>query len=124
MSARSTSRYEGPRTGFRDAEPTVNCGAMVKAAGSNHWPGVRGPGGNAGSPERFGRCTPKPANALKFVVCVTATGAPDSSVTRDAIVQSLAIAPATPCNCRARPAPAGRSHTTDDTKTCGMSPVE
>ena len=57
-------------------------------------------------------------------VCVTATGTPDCSVTRDAIVQSLASAPSTPCSCRARPAPAGRSHTTDDTKTCGMSPVE
>src|SRR2546428_11293444 len=36
MSARSTSRYEGPRTGFRDDEPIVNCGATAKAAVLNH----------------------------------------------------------------------------------------
>src|SRR2546426_8477848 len=92
MSARSTVRYDGPRTGFRDAEPTVNC-------------------------------TPKPANALNFVVCVTATGTPDCSVTSVVTVQSLAIAPSTPCSCRARLAPAGRSHTTPSRKLASGVPV-
>ena len=72
MSAKSTSRYEGPRTGLRDAEPIVNTGATAKAAVLNHWLGVRWSAGSVGSPTRFGRCTPKPANALKFVVWVTA----------------------------------------------------
>ena len=29
---------------------------------------------------RFGRCVPKPANALLFVACVTAIGTPDCTV--------------------------------------------
>ena len=29
--AKSRSRYAGPRTGFRDALPMVNCGAVAKA---------------------------------------------------------------------------------------------
>src|SRR6267142_922931 len=74
VSARSTSRYEGPRIGFRDAEPIVKMGALTKAAVLNHWLGVRWPAGRVGSPMRFGRCTPKPNGALLFVVCVTATG--------------------------------------------------
>src|SRR5204862_2572251 len=41
MSAKSTSRYEGPRTGFREAEPRVNCGDAAKAAVLNHSLGVR-----------------------------------------------------------------------------------
>src|SRR5262245_48513624 len=106
INAKSTLRYDGPRTGLRDAEPIVNCGAMANADVLNQCAGVRSPAGSSGSPTRFGRCTPKPANALKFVVCVTATGTPDSSVTIDVNVQPR------------------QSHTTDDTNTCGMSPVE
>src|ERR1700730_16458379 len=41
MTAKSTLRYEGPRTGFREAEPRVNCGDAAKAAVLNHRPGVR-----------------------------------------------------------------------------------
>src|SRR5437764_413440 len=36
MSATSTFRYDGPRTGFRDADPIVNGCAMAKAAVLNH----------------------------------------------------------------------------------------
>src|SRR5436190_15332482 len=124
MSARSTSRYDGPRTGFRDDEPMVKTGAAVKAAVLNHRLGVRWSAGSVGSSTRFGLCTPKPKAALLFVVCVIATGIPDCSVMRVVTVQLLANAPSTPLNCRRRPVPAGRSHTTDDTNTWGMSPVE
>src|SRR5262249_40563892 len=96
VSARSTLEYDGPRTGFRLADPIVNCGATAKALVLNQCCGDRWPAGNSGLPTRFGRCTPNPANALKFVVWVTATGTPDSDVMSDATVQSFAIAPSRP----------------------------
>src|SRR6185503_4385662 len=105
--ARSTFRYAGPRTGFRDAFPMVNCGATENAAVLNQCWGVRSPAGSAGSPARFGRCTPKPAKALKFVACVTAIGTPDCSVTMPATVQFRA-----------------KFQTSDETNAWGMSPVE
>src|SRR5581483_10245486 len=124
MRARSTLRYAGPRTGFRDADPSVNCGATAKAAVLNQCAGVLWSAGSVGSPTRLGRCTPKPANALKFVAWVTAIGIPDCNVAIRVTVQSLASAPHTPRSALSRPAPTGRSHTIDDTNTCGMSPVE
>src|SRR5918999_816000 len=89
LSDRSTLRYDGPRTGLRDDVPSVNCGAIANAAVLNQRAGVRLPAGNSGSPTRFGRCVPKPAKALKFVVCVTANGTPDCSVITVASDQSL-----------------------------------
>src|SRR5262249_33615650 len=124
VSATSTSRYDGPRTGFRDAVPSVNGPAGTKAAVLNQWPGVRWSAGNVGSPTRFGRWVPNPANALLFVVCVTATGIPDCSVTTALTFQSLTTAPRAPCAWRARPDPIGRSQTTEAARTCGMSPFE
>ena len=41
ISARSTSRYEGPRTGLRDDDPIVNWGATANADVLNHWLGDR-----------------------------------------------------------------------------------
>src|SRR5258708_34928810 len=104
-SATSTLRYDGPRTGLRDAEPIVNGGATAKAAVLNHCPAVRAPAANAGSPMRCGRWTPKPANALELVVCVTATGAPGCSGRSEETDQPFAIAPRGPRSCRARAAP-------------------
>src|SRR4249920_2560924 len=102
----------------------ANCGATANAVVSNHWLDERLWDGSVGLPTRFGRWTPKPANALKFVVCVTAMGTPDCSVTSPVTVQSLAMAPSHPSSWWARPAPYGMSQTTDDSNTCGMSPVE
>src|SRR5262245_10022471 len=124
MSARSTSRYDGPRTGFLDAEPSVNTGAAVNAAVLNHRLGVRWSAGTVGSATRLGRCTPKPNAELKLVVCVTAIGTPDCSVISEVADQSLKIAPRMPGSWWARPAPIGTSQTTDETKTCGISPAE
>src|SRR5262245_31794377 len=107
--------------GLRDAEPSVNCGASANAEVLNHLVGVRSM--SFGSPSRFGRCEPKPANAFAFV-WVTATGEPDCSVTIVDTDQSLARAPSTPRGDSARPLPIGRSHTPDATNRCGMSPVE
>src|SRR5215470_3222129 len=98
MSARSTSRYDGPRTGFLDAEPSVNTGAAVNAAVLNHWLGVRWSARSVGSATRLGRCTPKPNAALKFVVCVTAIGTPDCRAISEVADQSLTIAPMMPGN--------------------------
>src|SRR5436309_9624789 len=67
MTARSTLRYDGPRTGFREDDPIVNGGAAANAAVSNQCCGVRWSAGSIGSPTRFGRCTPKPAKALLLV---------------------------------------------------------
>ena len=74
----------------------MKTGATANAAVLNHCAVERWPAGSSGSPTRFGRCVPNPANALKFVVCVTATGSPDCRVTTVASVQSLASAPAMP----------------------------
>src|SRR5437764_4279799 len=104
--ARSRLRYAGPLIGLRDALPSVNIGAIAKALVLNQWSGVRWSAGNSGSPTRLGRWTPNPANALKLVVCVTATGTPDCSVRIPDSVQLWIV------------------HTPAATKTCGMSPVE
>ena len=61
ISARSTSRYVGPRTGFRDAVPSENWLAVANAAVLNQRAGVRSSEGSFGSPTRFGRCVVKPA---------------------------------------------------------------
>ena len=42
-------------------------------------PVLRSDDGRLGSLLKFGRCVPKPANALKLVTCVTAKGIPDCS---------------------------------------------
>src|SRR3954447_6275696 len=120
----STLRHEGPRTGVRDALPSVNCGATVNAVTSNQCAGVRWADRRAGFDTRLGRCTPKPANALKLVAWVTAIGTPDCAVTIPLSVQSDAIQPSAPRGCHRRPCPAGSSHTADETNTFGMSPVD
>src|SRR5439155_4429922 len=102
----STLRYAGPRTGLRDALPSANWGVTANALGLNHPFASRTSAGSAGAAISVGRCTPKPANALKLVACVTATGTPDWSVTIAATVHPR------------------QSQTTDETNTCGMSPVE
>ena len=38
---RSASCSPGPRTGFRELLPMLNCPALVKAALSNHWEALR-----------------------------------------------------------------------------------
>ena len=76
-SAKSMSRYAGPRAGLREAEPIVNCGAVAKAAVLKYCPGVRWSGGRFGFPTRFGRCKAKPAKALLLVAWVMVTGIPD-----------------------------------------------
>src|SRR5262245_41241592 len=124
ITAKSTFLNDGPRTGLREADPSVNTGAVENAFALNQWSGVRWSAGSVGSPIRFGRCVPKPAKSLKFVTCVTAIGTPDCRVTRVVIVQSFTSAPAHPWRDFARPLPKGKSHTTDETKRWGMSPVE
>src|SRR5215469_14342073 len=42
--ARSRSRYAGPRTGLRDADPRVNCGAVANAAILKNCEGFLSPG--------------------------------------------------------------------------------
>src|SRR4051812_20910026 len=107
ITERSTFRYDGPRTGLRDADPMVKIGASAKAAVLNHSLVVRSSAGRFGLSVRFGRCTPKPANAFAFGVCVTAIGAPDCTVTTAVAVHPFAT-----------------SQTADAAKRCGMSPVE
>src|SRR5262245_31364816 len=58
LSARSTFLYDGPRTGFRDAVPSVKGPACWNAAVLNHRDVERSSDGNSGSPTRFGRCVP------------------------------------------------------------------
>ena len=106
--------------------PSVNCGAIGERRGVEPLRSASAdPAGSVGSPTRFGRCTPKPAKALKLVVCVTATGTPDCSVTSavDRPVVDERAEHAVQLSWRG-PRPTGRSQTTDETKTCGMSPVE
>ena len=52
---------------LRELLPIVNCGAIVNADVSKKRAVVRSDDGRFGSLTRFGRCVPKPANALKFV---------------------------------------------------------
>src|SRR4029453_904917 len=111
----STSRYDGPRTGLREADPIVNGLASANAAVLNQRAGVRSSAGSVGSPTRFGRCVVKPAYPSEFA-CVTATGTPDCMVITVATVQSFASAPSTPAGFFGRPSPIGRSHTTDAPK--------
>ena len=68
----SAFRYCGPRTGLRELLPIVNCGAIVNAVVLKNLAVVRSEDGRFGSLTRFGRCVPKPANALKLVAWVTA----------------------------------------------------
>src|SRR5262245_18586613 len=77
ISARSRLRYPGPRTGLRELVPIVNGPAGEKALVLNHRAVDRSSDGSVGSPARFGRCVPKPANALLLVVCAIASGMPD-----------------------------------------------
>src|SRR6185295_1340988 len=67
ISAMSAFRYCGPRTGLRELLPIVNCGAMVKAEVLKNRAVLRSDDGRLGSLLKFGRCVPKPANALKLV---------------------------------------------------------
>ena len=122
MIARSTLRYEGPRTGLRDAEPMVNSGATDEGRRVEPLTGRPLVGRQLGSPTRFGRCTPKPANALKLVDLCHRDGHArlqcdercHGPVVRDRAQQTVELTGAS--------LPAGRSHTTEDTKMCGMSP--
>src|SRR3954471_19771784 len=102
----------------------AKAGAGTNALVLNHRSTDRLPAGSVGSPITFGRCVPKPANALLLVVWVTASGMPDCSVSTPVSVQSLTRAPATPLAHLLRPVPHGMSHTADATRMCGMSPVE
>src|SRR6266849_2667286 len=65
MSARSASRYAGPRTGLRELLPRVKIGAAAKAPVLKNCAGLRREAGRFGSPMIFGRWVPKPAKALK-----------------------------------------------------------
>ena len=56
---RSAFCKPGPRTGFRELLPIVNCGACVNAAVLNHSDALRPPKA-FGSLTRFGRCTAYP----------------------------------------------------------------
>ncbi len=122
--ARSSRRTPGPRTGCREAEPSVKAGASAKASVRNHRAAVRCPAGSAGSPTRCGRCTLNPANAFRLVACVTATGSPDCSVSTPDTVQSCPIQPRHPGHRCRRPLPIGTAHTPEATSTCGMSPAD
>src|SRR5438132_8064644 len=55
ITARSTCRYDGLRTGLREADPISYCGVTAKALVLNQRAGVRSPAGKVGSPTRFGR---------------------------------------------------------------------
>ena len=96
ISATSRLRYAGPRTGLRELLPMVNCGAIVNGAVLKKRAVVCSDEERFGFATRFGRCVPKPANALKFVTWVTASGNPDCRVTTPASSRSFRIAPATP----------------------------
>src|SRR5438445_9136506 len=63
---RSASCRPGPRTGFRELLPMLNCPAAVNADLSNHWEALRAPN-SFGLPTRFGRCTAYP-NADRVLV--------------------------------------------------------
>src|SRR5262245_5890963 len=69
MTARSRLRYPGPRTGLRELVPIVNGPAAENALVLNQRAVDRSSDGSVGSPFKFGRCVPKPANPLLFVVC-------------------------------------------------------
>src|SRR5204862_379130 len=99
-------------------------GAGENALVLNHRSTDRASPGSVGLPIRFGRCVPNPANALLFVVCVTASGDPDCNVSTPVKAQSFTSVPITPLTRRRRPVPDGISHTAEATNTCGMSPVE
>src|SRR5262245_44361376 len=124
MRAMSRFRYPGPRTGLRELVPIVNWGAVQNTLVSNQRLVDRWSDGSVGSPFRFGRWVPKPANALLLVACATAIGTPDWSVSSPVTLQSLTIAPRLPSTFERRLVPHGRSQTPAATKMFGMSPVE
>ncbi len=94
--AMSRFRYAGPRTGLRDALPSVNAGAVLNTLVLNQRLTDRSSDGSSGSPVMFGRCVPNPANRLLLVACVTAIGTPDCSVTMPESIQSLTRTPRNP----------------------------
>src|SRR6185295_5058331 len=106
----SAFRYCGPRTGLRELLPIVNCGAIVNVDVSKNCAVVRSDDERFGSLTRFGRCVPKPANALKLVTWVTASGIPDCRFTAADSSHPLRIAPAKPCGWNNFPAPNGNSY--------------
>ena len=93
----------------------VNWGAVANALVLNHRLTDRSSSGSVGSPLRFGRWVPNPANALLLVACVTAMGMPDCSVRTPVTVQSFTSAPSPPLRLVApiraeRQIPDGRRH--------------
>src|ERR1035438_2466853 len=83
---RSASWSPGPRTGFRELLPMLNCPAAVNADLSNHSAALRF-AKSFGLLMRFGRCTAYPNADRVFVACVTGTASPAWTRTRPPISQ-------------------------------------
>ena len=116
ISARSTSRYDGPRTGLREADPIVNCGRGERRRVE---PVARRPlvGGQRRIADEIRPLRREAGEAREVVACVTAIGMPDCSVMmrrRRPVVHQRAEQRRGGAS--HGPRPTGRSHTADATK--------